>query len=82
MKEDPYYKVCVYGGELAGPRHFDTDWEARDYAAEAMFEGAERFETWHVCGNNEVLYDRSDRDEFATRVDSGPRTRLSALAAL
>jgi hypothetical protein len=80
--EPAYYRVCVYGGELDGPRHFDTDWEARDYAAEAMFEGAERFETWHCSGDFEVLYDRCDRVEFEMRFSTSPRSRLSPLASV
>ena len=82
MQEHVYYRVCVYGGELAGPRNFDTDWEARDYAAEAMFAGADKFETWHCSGDFEVLYDRCDRDEFEARFSVAPRARLSALAAV
>lgn len=75
-----YYKVCVYGGALSGPRHFDSDWEARDYAAEAMFEGAEKFETWHCSGDFEVLYDRGDRASFEDRFSVTPRLRPSVLA--
>lgn len=80
------YKVCVYGGELDGPRYFDTSSEARDYAAEAMCAGAERFKTWHIGGegrrDRKSVYDHCDRDEFAARFNAGRRDRLSVLAAV